>query len=70
MVSGTSDGFPEIEEQIHSDAGPDPPHSEEYSDPPHCEDNCDPPYWEKLNLPQRAIQERMGFALPQSAYFQ
>lgn len=46
MAPGTSDGFPEIKEQMHSDAGPDPPHSEESCDPPHWEDTCDPPHWE------------------------
>lgn len=35
MVPGTSDGFPEIEAQMHYDAGPDPPHSEETCDPPY-----------------------------------
>lgn len=38
LVPGTSDGFPEIDEQIHCGTGPDPPHCDEYCDPPHWED--------------------------------
>jgi hypothetical protein len=38
LVPGTKDGFPEIEEQVHYDTGPDPPHCDEYCDLPHWED--------------------------------
>ncbi len=45
LVFGTKDGFPEIEEQLHDDSGPDPPDSTEIY-PPHSEYDCDPPHWE------------------------
>lgn len=45
LLPGTKDGFPDIEEQVHYDSGPDPP-SSEYIDPPHYEYECDPPHWE------------------------
>ena len=45
LVSGTKDGFPEVQEEIHYDAGADPPHWQSY-DPPHWQDNSDPPHWE------------------------
>ena len=41
----TEDGFPEVQEQTHYDAGADPPHSESF-DPPHLDDSRDPPHWE------------------------
>jgi hypothetical protein len=39
LVSGTKDGFPEIETQVHPEIGPDPPwHDYVVPDPPHWED--------------------------------
>jgi len=45
LMPGTKDGFPDIEDQVHYDSGPDPP-SPEYIDPPHCEYERDSPHWE------------------------
>jgi hypothetical protein len=38
LVPYTHDGFPEPEQQVHYDIGPDPPHCEDISDSPHWED--------------------------------
>jgi hypothetical protein len=38
LIPNTRDGFPEVEEQVHYDTGPDPPHCDEYCDSPHWED--------------------------------
>jgi hypothetical protein len=38
LVPGTKDGFPEMDEPLHCDVGPDPPHIEDYCDPPHWQD--------------------------------
>lgn len=38
LVPDTHDGFPEPEQQVHCDIGPDPPHCEDISDSPHWED--------------------------------
>ena len=45
LVLRTTEGFPEVEVQMHYDTGPDPPHSESY-DSPHEDNSCDPPHWE------------------------
>ena len=45
LVPGTKDGFSEVQEEIHYDAGADPPRWQSY-DPPHWQDNSDPPHWE------------------------
>jgi hypothetical protein len=53
LISGTSDGFPEMDSQDYCYNGPDPPLGEnnneppwwnDFSDPPHCEDNVDLPH--------------------------
>jgi hypothetical protein len=46
LVPKTKDGFPEIEEPIHYEPGPDPPHFDESCDTPHWQDNCDSPHWD------------------------
>ncbi len=38
LVPYTHDGFPEPEQQVHYDIGPDPPHCEDFFDSPHWED--------------------------------
>jgi hypothetical protein len=51
LIPGTKDGFPEFEQQIQFDAGPDPPDWEESCNPPHREDYTDSPHWEDYSDP-------------------
>ena len=44
LVPGTKDGFPEPDQQVHIEDGPDPPNWD-IIDPPHWQDNSDPPHW-------------------------
>ena len=45
LISGTKDGFPEMDVSLNSAVGPDPPCFENYYDSPHFEDYFDPPHW-------------------------
>jgi len=45
LVSGTGDGFPEINSQVHPEIGPDPPW-QDYPDPIYEGYDRDPPHWE------------------------
>ena len=45
LVPGTKDGFPELDQQVRVEDGPDPP-SWDIVDLPHWEDHTDSPHWE------------------------
>jgi hypothetical protein len=49
LVSGTSDGFPMIDEPYRFETDHDPPHYEGCIDSSHWEDSVDPPHWEDTN---------------------
>lgn len=41
----THDGFPEVDDLVHYDTGPDPPQRAQI-DQPHWNEISDPPHWE------------------------
>ncbi len=45
LLPNTPDGFPEIEADVHYDAGPDPPYKEDI-DPPHYDEVHDCSHWQ------------------------